>query len=156
MIDIKNLRDSIDEVEHSLARRGYTLNKDKFIDLDGQRKSLQVEVETLQSERKNLSNDFAKLKSSGSNTDELKKKIDALNENLKTKNESLNAALESIHNILLDIPNIPHETTPDGKNENDNIGWFLDRPDKSSIFSKYFSSLLNIKRQAKNAKFINK
>ena len=32
MIDIKNLRDSIDEVEHSLARRGYTLNKDKFID----------------------------------------------------------------------------------------------------------------------------
>ena len=121
MIDIKNLRDSIDEVEQSLARRGYTLNKDKFIDLDGQRKSLQVEVETLQSERKNLSNDFGKLKSSGSNTDELKKKIDALNENLKTKNESLNAALESIHNILLDIPNIPHETTPDGKNENDNV-----------------------------------
>ena len=121
MIDIKNLRDSIDEVEQSLARRGYTLNKDKFIDLDGQRKSLQVEVETLQSERKNLSNDFGKLKSSGSNTDELEKKIDALNENLKTKNESLNAALESIHNILLDIPNIPHETTPDGKNENDNV-----------------------------------
>ena len=121
MIDIKNLRDSIDEVEQSLARRGYTLNKDKFIDLDGQRKSLQVEVETLQSERKNLSNDFGKLKSSGSNTDELKKKIDALNENLKTKNESLNAALESIHNILLDIPNIPHETTPDGKNEKDNV-----------------------------------
>ena len=121
MIDIKNLRDSIDEVEQSLARRGYTLNKDKFIDLDGQRKSLQVEVETLQSERKNLSNDFGKLKSSGSDTDELKKKIDALNENLKTKNESLNAALESINNILLDIPNIPHESTPDGKNEKDNI-----------------------------------
>ena len=121
MIDIKNLRDSIDEVEQSLARRGYTLNKDKFIDLDGQRKSLQVEVETLQSERKNLSNDFGKLKSSGSDTDELKKKIDALNENLKTKNESLNAALESINNILLDIPNIPHESTPDGKNEKDNV-----------------------------------
>ena len=121
MIDIKNLRDSIDEVEQSLARRGYTLNKDKFIDLDGQRKSLQVEVETLQSERKNLSNDFGKLKSSGSDTDELKKKVDALNENLKTKNESLNAALESINNILLDIPNIPHESTPDGKNEKDNV-----------------------------------
>lgn len=121
MIDIKNLRDSIDEVEQSLARRGYTLNKDKFIDLDGQRKSLQVAVETLQSERKNLSNDFGKLKSSGSDTDELKKKIDALNENLKTKNESLNAALESINNILLDIPNIPHESTPDGKNEKDNV-----------------------------------
>ena len=49
MIDIKDLRDSIDEVDKSLARRGYSLNKDKFIDLDGQRKSLQVEVESLQS-----------------------------------------------------------------------------------------------------------
>ena len=121
MIDIKNLRDSIDEVEQLLARRGYTLDKDNFIDLDGQRKSLQVEVETLQSERKNLSNDFGKLKSSGSNTGELKKKIDTLNENLKIKNEALNATLESINNILLDIPNIPHETTPDGKNEKDNV-----------------------------------
>ena len=121
MIDIKDLRDSIDEVEKSLARRGYSLNKDKFIDLDGQRKSLQVEVESLQSNRKNLSNDFGKLKSSGEDTEDLKKKIDAINNNLKSKNESLNLILDSINSILLDIPNIPHESTPDGKNENDNV-----------------------------------
>jgi seryl-tRNA synthetase len=121
MIDIKDLRDSIDEVEKSLARRGYSLNKDKFIDLDGQRKSLQVEVESLQSNRKNLSNDFGKLKSSGEDTEDLKKKIDSINDNLKSKNESLNLILDSINSILLDIPNIPHESTPDGKNENDNV-----------------------------------
>ena len=121
MIDIKDLRDSIDEVEKSLARRGYSLNKDKFIDLDGQRKSLQVEVESLQSNRKNLSNDFGKLKSSGEDTEDLKKKIDSINDNLKSKNESLSLILDSINSILLDIPNIPHESTPDGKNENDNV-----------------------------------
>ena len=121
MIDIKDLRDSIDEVEKSLARRGYTLDKDKFIDLDRQRKSLQVEVESLQSNRKNLSNDFGKLKSSGDDTEDLKKKIDSINENLKIKNESLNLILDSINNILLDIPNIPHESTPDGKNESENV-----------------------------------
>ena len=121
MIDIKDLRDSIDEVERSLARRGYTLNKDKFIDLDGQRKSLQVEVESLQSNRKNLSNDFGKLKSSGEDTEDLKKKIDSINDNLKSKNESLYLILDSINSILLDIPNIPHESTPDGKNESENI-----------------------------------
>ena len=121
MIDIKDLRDSIDEVEKSLARRGYSLDKDKFIDLDGQRKSLQVEVESLQSNRKNLSNDFGKLKSSGEDTEDLKKKIDSINENLKIKNESLNLILDSINNILLDIPNIPHESTPDGKNESENV-----------------------------------
>ena len=69
---------SIDEVEKSLARRGYSLNKDIFIDLDGQRKSLQIEVESLQSNRKKLSNDFGKLKSSGEDTEHLKKKIDSL------------------------------------------------------------------------------
>ena len=121
MIDIKDLRDNIDEVELSLARRGYSLNKEKFIDLDGQRKSLQVEVESLQSDRKNLSNDFGKLKSTGKDTGDLKKKIDSINENLKSKNESLNLILESINIILLDIPNIPHESTPDGKNESENV-----------------------------------
>ena len=49
MIDIKVLRENIDGVEESLARRGYLLDKDKFISLDGERKSLQIEVETLQS-----------------------------------------------------------------------------------------------------------
>jgi seryl-tRNA synthetase len=121
MIDIKDLRDNIDDVELSLARRGYSLNKEKFIDLDRQRKSLQVEVESLQSDRKNLSNDFGKLKSTGEDTGDLKKKIDSINENLKSKNESLNLILESINTILLDIPNIPHESTPDGKNESENV-----------------------------------
>ena len=121
MIDIKFFRDNLDHIEKSLSRRGYSLQKDKFIALDLERKSLQVEVESLQSDRKTLSNDFGKLKSSGENTDNLKKKIDSINDNLKIKNESLNLILESINSILLDIPNIPHESTPDGKNENDNV-----------------------------------
>ena len=121
MIDIKHLRNNIDEVENSLARRGYQLDKDRFINLDADRKSLQVEVETLQSDRKNLSNDFGKLKSLGEDTSDLKKKIDSVNVSLKIKNESLNAVLESIHTILLNIPNIPHESTPDGENESENV-----------------------------------
>ena len=121
MIDIKFLRDNINQVEHLLARRDYSLDKDQFKALDAERKSLQVEVESLQSERKTLSNDFGRLKSSGENIDDLKKKLDFINDNLKIKNELLNQILESINNILLDIPNIPHESTPDGKNENDNV-----------------------------------
>jgi seryl-tRNA synthetase len=121
MIDIKHLRNNIDEVENSLARRGYKLDIDRFINLDADRKSLQVEVETLQSDRKNLSNDFGKLKSLGEDTSDLKKKIDSINVSLKIKNESLNAILESIHTILLNIPNIPHESTPSGENESENV-----------------------------------
>ena len=121
MINIKNLRDDIDTVASALATRGYELNKAIFIELEGERKVLQVEVESLQSDRKNLSNEFGKLKSEGKDTGELKNQIDEINNALKLKDSLLQAILEKMNIFLLDIPNIPHESTPVGKNEDDNV-----------------------------------
>ena len=121
MINIKNLRDDIDTVASALATRGYELNKAIFIELEGERKVLQVEVESLQSDRKNLSNEFGKLKSEGKDTGELKNQIDEINNALKLKDSLLQAILEKMNTFLLDIPNIPHESTPVGKNEDNNV-----------------------------------
>jgi seryl-tRNA synthetase len=121
MINIKNLRDEIDTVQSALASRGYELDKDTFIKLEKERKILQVDVESLQSERKNLSNEFGKLKSQGEDTDKLKIKIDQINNDLKEKDTTLQAILEKINIFLLDIPNVPHDSTPIGLNEDDNV-----------------------------------
>ena len=121
MIDIKDLRDDIHSVETALARRGYALDKERFINLDAERKLLQTEVEALQSSRKNLSNDFGKLKAKNKDTSELKKQIDLINEELKNKNESLNSILSTVNAFMLDIPNTPHHSVPDGIDENQNI-----------------------------------
>ena len=121
MINIKNLRDEIDTVQSALASRGYELDKDTFIKLEKERKILQVDVESLQSERKNLSNEFGKLKSQGEDTDKLKIKIDQINNNLKEKDITLQVILEKINIFLLDIPNVPHDSTPIGLNEDDNV-----------------------------------
>ena len=121
MINIKNLRDDIDTLASALATRGYELNKAIFIELEGERKVLQVEVESLQSDRKNLSNEFGKLKSEGNDTGELKDQIDQINNALKLKDSLLQAILEKMNTFLLDIPNIPHESTPVGKNEDNNV-----------------------------------
>ena len=121
MINIKNLRDDIDTVASALATRGYELNKAIFIELEGERKVLQVEVESLQSDRKNLSNEFGKLKSEGNDTGELKDQIDQINNALKLKDSLLQVILEKMNTFLLDIPNIPHESTPVGKNEDNNV-----------------------------------
>ena len=121
MINIKNLRDEIDTVQSALASRGYELDKDTFIKLEKERKILQVDVESLQSERKNLSNEFGKLKSQGEDTDKLKIKIDQINNDLKEKDATLQAILEKINIFLLDIPNVPHDSTPIGLNEDDNV-----------------------------------
>ena len=121
MINIKNLRDDINTVASQLASRGYELDKNTFIKLEAERKVLQVEVESLQSDRKNLSNEFGKLKSEGQNTDNLKDKIDKVNNVLKSKDYLLQVILEKINIYLLDIPNIPHTSTPVGKNEDYNV-----------------------------------
>ena len=121
MIDIKNLRDDIKAVSKSLQRRGYNLDIEKFTSLDTQRKSLQVNVEDLQSTRKKLSQTFGKLKSTDSDTSSLKEEIDSINNDLKKESDLLNSLLEEINNFLLDIPNIPDESTPNGSSENENV-----------------------------------
>ena len=121
MIDIKNLRDNIDATSVELLRRGYKLDSKKFKALDSERKDLQINVETLQSNRKKLSEEFGKLKALGSDTASLKAKIDSINSDLKKENELLNTLLESINEYLLDIPNVPDQSTPDGSSENDNV-----------------------------------
>ncbi len=121
MIDIKLLRDDINNVSAALASKGYALNKEVFIQLDEERKVLQIDVEKLQSLRKNLSSDFGKMRSKGEDISDLKIQIDKINEDLKVKDGYLQSVLNSLEKYLLDIPNTPHLSVPKGKDESDNI-----------------------------------
>ena len=121
MINIKNLREDINQVSASLLTRGYELDVDSFVSLDEQRKVLQVEVEDLQSQRKILSNDFGKMKSNNEDTTSLKVDIDKINDVLDKKDENLQLLLNEINTFLLNIPNIPHANVPLGKNETENV-----------------------------------
>ena len=121
MLDIKKLRENLDDVDASLLKRGYSINKDVFNSLDKKRKVLQIDVENLQAERKKLSLAFGKLKEAGENIDDLKKTIDIKNIELEGKDKDLQIVLDEINQFLLDIPNIPHDSVPNGKNESDNV-----------------------------------
>ena len=121
MLDIKKLRENLDDVDSSLLKRGYSINKDVFNSLDKKRKVLQIDVENLQAERKKLSLEFGKLKEAGENIDDLKKTIDIKNIELEGKDKDLQIVLDEINQFLLDIPNIPHDSVPNGKNESDNV-----------------------------------
>ena len=121
MLDIKLLRESPQEVSDALSARGYSLDLFKFNELDAKRKTLQIDVEFLQSERKRLSTEFANLKKAGTSTDALKDDIDKINDGLKSGEDVLKDFQIQIENFLLDIPNIPHANAPIGSNENDNV-----------------------------------
>ena len=120
MLDIKKLRDNFKDIQLSLKKRGYDLDESSFKSLDDSRKELQIEVENLQAERKKLSSEFGKLKASGEETSELKKIIDKINSDLEKKDSDLQDVLKNLNNLLLDIPNIPHDSVPEGLSEEDN------------------------------------
>ena len=120
MLDIKKLRDNFDDVQTSLKKRGYKIDKSLFFSLEDSRKELQINVEKLQAERKKLSSEFGKLKASGEDTSDLKNTIDQLNVDLESKDSDLQELLTKQNNLMLDMPNIPDSTVPEGTNEDDN------------------------------------
>ena len=121
MIDTKLLREEFSTIKNSLMKRGFDIDQKKFESIDALRKSLQVEVENLQSERNNISAEFGQKKKSGESTDELKAKVDRINLNLGNKEEDLNKVLQEINAFLMEIPNTPDESVPIGKDETENV-----------------------------------
>ena len=121
MIDTKLLREDFSNIKKSLLKRGFNIDQQKFESIDSQRKSLQVEVENLQSDRNTISAEFGQKKKLGENTDDLKTKVDQVNANLGNKEEDLNRVLKELNSFLMEIPNTPDVTVPIGDDETENV-----------------------------------
>lgn len=124
MLDIKALRHDIDAIAVALQKKGYTLDIDTFRELESQRKSTQVAQEERQAAKKKLSKKIGELVKSGTPVDEAKAQVakdsaafDAELDELSIKLRDINARLD---NLLLDMPNLPHESVPEGEDESDN------------------------------------
>ena len=121
MLDTKLLREDFSNIKTALLKRGFDIDQEKFESIDAQRKSLQVEVENLQSERNIISAEFGQKKKSGENTNNLKVKVDKINLSLGNKEEELNKVLKELNDFLMEIPNTPDESVPIGKDESENV-----------------------------------
>jgi len=121
MLDTKLLRENFNLIKKELSKRGFLIEQNVFESLDSKRKSLQVEVETLQSERNKLSTEFGKKKKTGESTEQLKTKVDEINSNLKIKEDEFGQLTLKLNDFLMGIPNIPHESVPVGKDESENV-----------------------------------
>jgi len=120
VIDIKKLRENIEETAHQLARRGFTLDIEKFQSLENQRKALQTHTQDLQNQRNTQAKKIGQAKAKGEDITALLKETEHLGEQLKTDENKLNQILALLNQFLMEIPNIPDAAVPDGKDENDN------------------------------------
>jgi seryl-tRNA synthetase len=121
MLDPKYVRSNLDEVAALLRKKHFELDVDRLNSLEERRKSLQIHTEQLQSERKSGSKEFGKIKSQGGDISELKARMDQLSVEVKESEHQLAALQEELNDILLGVPNLPHESVPEGDDEDHNV-----------------------------------
>ncbi len=121
MLDPKILRENPEAVAEQLATRGFVLDVDALKALEAKRKLLQVETEKLQNERNQQSKKIGQLKATGQSVDDLMALVAGLGDKLKVAEEALAVIQHDLKALVETIPNIPHASTPIGKNETDNV-----------------------------------
>ncbi|MGX9418291.1 serine--tRNA ligase [Vibrio sp. RC27] len=123
MLDSKLLRTELDETAAKLARRGFALDVETIRQLEDKRKSIQIEVENLQSTRNSISKQIGQLMSKGdkAGAEEVKSQIGSLGSDLESKKAALVELQGQIDELTLSVPNIPSDDVPDGKSEDDNV-----------------------------------
>ncbi|ENH98463.1 seryl-tRNA ligase [Gracilibacillus halophilus YIM-C55.5] len=122
MLDMKMLRKNFDDVKAKLAHRGEDLSDlDRFGDLDTKRRELIAETEQLKAKRNEVSKQISQLKKEKKDADEPIAEMREVGDRIKSIDEELKQVEEELEQLMLSIPNIPHESTPIGESEDDNV-----------------------------------
>ena len=121
MLDPNLLRNELNVVAKNLARRGFKLDVDTISQLEEKRKVLQVETESLQAQRNARSKAIGEAKARGEDITAVREEVNKLGEKLNDAKAELEILLTKIKDITSSIPNIPDDSVPDGKDENDNV-----------------------------------
>ncbi|MBT2280353.1 serine--tRNA ligase [Priestia megaterium] len=122
MLDLKFLRANFNEVKEKLKFRGEDLTDlGRFEELDAKRRELIAQTEELKSKRNEVSQQIAQLKREKQDADHLIVEMREVGDRVKQLDEELRSVEEELELLLLSIPNVPHESTPVGEIEDDNV-----------------------------------
>ncbi len=120
MLDPQLMRKEAVQMATVLARRGFELDTEMLKNLEAQRKSLQSETEALQAKRNQSAKAIGQAKAKGEDVQPLLDAVADLSDELKQKQGHLNEVQTRLNEYLLSIPNLPDESVPAGKTEDDN------------------------------------
>jgi seryl-tRNA synthetase len=120
MLDPKLFRNELDAVAANLARRGYAFDKQLYLDLEEQRKSIQIKTEELQNLTKTKSKLIGQLKAKGEDVQAVLDEVASLKSEREKAEQQLREVQEKLTEIYYSTPNLLDDTVPDGNDENDN------------------------------------
>ena len=123
MLDIKFVRENPDLVDKACeSRQNAHWDREKFFELDEERRSVIAEVEALQAVRNSASKEIGQLMREGKKEEAEAKKAEvaANKERIATLDDRRDAVEKELFDLVAAIPNIPHEDVPYGKDDSDN------------------------------------
>lgn len=121
MLDPKLLRGDLERVAQRLAKRGFTLDTARLEALESLRRELQTETERLQNERNTRSKAIGKAKAQGEDIQPLLDQVSDLGERLEAAKTRLAGVQSEWDDVVASLPNLPHDSVPEGDDENDNV-----------------------------------
>jgi seryl-tRNA synthetase len=120
LLDIKFVRANPDLVQEGLKKRGADVSLQEFLDLERLRREKLAEVEVLKSQRNKVSEEIGKMKKAGQDAEQKVEEMRLVGQKIKELDNELKQIEDRLAEILLAIPNIPHESVPEGQCDEDN------------------------------------
>jgi seryl-tRNA synthetase len=120
MLDIKLLRDHLDEVKARMATRGAAIDWDQFQSLDRERRDAVARTERLKEKKNRLSGEIGKLKKSGADATVLMREVEEVSEAIRSSEGPLAEIETRFEQFMLTLPNLPHPNVHVGTDERDN------------------------------------
>ena len=120
MHDIRFIREHPEQFTAAMQRRSVEITADQILQIDSQRRGLQVEIQNMQSRRNVISKDIGARKARGEDAKDLIAEVNNIKAKLPQLECEEKALAETLESFLLELPNILDETVPDGADESDN------------------------------------
>jgi len=121
MLDSKQLRTDTENVASNLARRGFVLDLAAFRALEERRKQVQVEADRVRAERNANAKAVGMAKGKGEDATALLKRGEELTQQLSSAESALNTVQAESDAWLMGLPNLLHDSVPEGRDETSNV-----------------------------------
>ncbi|MFC1492572.1 serine--tRNA ligase [candidate division KSB1 bacterium] len=121
MLDLKYIRENSERVQKGLMSKGHKEDINDLLELDKERRGYLEEVEKLKHRRNVVSREIADMKKNKEDASELIVEMQTVAKNVKEFDNKINDFSSKIDKILFYLPNIPSDTVPEGKSEDDNV-----------------------------------
>jgi seryl-tRNA synthetase len=120
MLSREFLRERSDEYRQALANRGASVELDRFLALDAERRKSIAAVETLKAQKNNASQDIARLKKNKEDASQQIEALKSVGEEIKRLDDRLAEVENELGALELYFPNVPHTSVPVGRDESAN------------------------------------